>query len=62
MACASDWPPRRSRPAYSDLLIENGLTPRLVLDQPLRQAVGALRSIANSLGVEIRIPDRTTFS
>jgi hypothetical protein len=35
---------------------------RLVLDQPLRQTEGALRSMADLLDVQIRIPDHTTFS
>ncbi len=35
---------------------------RLVLHQPLRQTEGALRSIADLLGVQIRIPDHTTLS
>jgi hypothetical protein len=35
---------------------------RLVLHQPLRQTEGALRSIADLLGVPIKIPDHTTFS
>jgi hypothetical protein len=33
-----------------------------VLHQPLRQTEGALRSIADLLGVPIKIPDHTTFS
>ena len=47
---------------YSDLAIETGLALRLVLHQPLRQTEGALRSIADLLGVQIRIPDHTTLS
>ena len=47
---------------YSDIAIETGLALRLVLHQPLRQTEGALRSIAALLGVQIRIPDHTTFS
>ena len=46
----------------SDIAIETGLALRLVLHQPLRQTEGALRSIADLLGVQIRIPDHTTFS
>jgi hypothetical protein len=45
-----------------DIAIENGLALRLVLHQPLRQTEGALRSIADLLGVQIRIPDHTMFS
>ena len=47
---------------YSDIAIETGLALRLVLHQPLRQTEGALRSIADLLGVRIRIPDHTTLS
>jgi hypothetical protein len=53
---------RGGQPVYSDLAIETGLALRLVLHQPLRQTEGALRSIADLLDVEIRIPDHTTFS
>lgn len=53
---------RGGQTVYSDLAIETGLALRLVLHQPLRQTEGALRSIADLLGVEIRIPDHTTFS
>ena len=53
---------RGGQAIYSDLAIETGLALRLVLHQPLRQTEGALRSIADLLGVEIRIPDHTTFS
>ena len=53
---------RGGQPVYSDLAIETGLALRLVLHQPLRQTEGALRSIADLLGLEIRIPDHTTFS
>jgi hypothetical protein len=51
---------RGGQPVYSDLAIETGLALRLVLHQPLRQTEGALRSIADLLGAEIRIPDHTT--
>jgi hypothetical protein len=53
---------RGGQPIYSDIAIEIGLALRLVLHQPLRQTEGALRSIAELLGVRIRIPDHTTFS
>jgi hypothetical protein len=53
---------RGGQAVYSDLAIETGLALRLVLHQPLRQSEGALRSIADLLGVEIRIPGHTTFS
>ena len=53
---------RGGQTIYSDVAIETGLALRLVLHQPLRQTEGALRSIADLLGVDIRIPDHTTFS
>lgn len=53
---------RGGQPLYSDLAIETGLALRLVLHQPLRQTEGALRSISHLLGVDLRIPDHTTFS
>jgi hypothetical protein len=53
---------RGGQPVYSDIAIETGLALRLVLHQPLRQTEGALRSIAELLGVRIKIPDHTTFS
>jgi hypothetical protein len=53
---------RGGQPVYSDIAIETGLALRLVLHQPLRQAEGALRSIAVLLGVDIAIPDHTTLS
>jgi transposase len=53
---------RGGQTVYSDLAIETGLALRLVLHQPLRQTEGALKSIVDLLGVQIRIPDHTTFS
>jgi hypothetical protein len=53
---------RGGQVVYGDIAIETGLALRLVLHQPLRQTEGAVRSIADLLGVQIRIPDHTTFS
>lgn len=53
---------RGGQTIYSDIAIETGLALRLVLHQPLRQTEGALRSIVGLLGVDIKIPDHTTFS
>src|SRR6202790_4760481 len=53
---------RGGQPVYSDLAIETGLALRLVLRLGLRQIEGTLGSIAHLLGVDIRIPDHTTFS
>jgi hypothetical protein len=53
---------RGGQPIYSTIAIETGLALRLVFHQPLRQTEGLLRSIADVLGVDIAIPDHTTFS
>jgi hypothetical protein len=53
---------RGGQAVYGDIAIETGLALRLVLHQLLRQTEGALRSIADLLGVQIRIPDHTMFS
>jgi hypothetical protein len=45
---------RGGQTIYSDIAIETGLALRLVLHQPLRQTEGALRSIADLLGVDIK--------
>src|ERR1700722_13694046 len=52
---------RGGQPVYSDLAIETGLALRLVLRLGLRQIEGTLGSIAHLLGVDIKIPDHTTF-
>jgi hypothetical protein len=51
----------RSR-TYSDLAIETGHLLRLAFGRPWRQTEGLLRSLATLLGVDIGIPDHTTFS
>ena len=53
---------RGGQPVYSDLAIETGLALRLVLRLGLRQIEGTLGSIAHLLGIDIKIPDHTTFS
>src|SRR3954466_2213738 len=53
---------RGGQPVYSDVAIETGLALRLVFHQPLRQTEGAMRSIRGLLGVDLPIPDHTTFS
>jgi Transposase DDE domain len=65
-ALAAGHPPKtgrrgRSR-AYSDLAIETGHLLRLAFGRPWRQTEGLLRSLATLLGVEIGVPDHTTFS
>jgi hypothetical protein len=52
---------RGGQPIYSAIAIETGLVLRLVFHQPLRQTESFLRSIAEVLGVDIAIPDRTTL-
>jgi hypothetical protein len=47
---------------YSDLAIETGHLLRLAFGRPWRQTEGLLRSIATLLGVNLPIPDHTTFS
>src|SRR3712207_4379726 len=51
----------RSR-TYSDLAIETGHLLRLAFGRPWRQTEGLLRSLTALLGVDIGIPDHTTFS
>jgi len=53
---------RGGQPVYSDVAIETGLALRLVFHQPLRQTEGAMRSIVGLLGLDLPIPDHTTFS
>jgi hypothetical protein len=53
---------RGGQAVYSDVTIETGLALRLVFHQPLRQTEGAMRSIVALLGVDLVIPDHTTFS
>ena len=53
---------RGGQPVYADVAIETGLALRLVFHQPLRQTEGAMRSIVGLLGVDLPIPDHTTFS
>src|SRR5882724_4384003 len=53
---------RGGQSVYSDLAIETGLALRLVLRLGLRQIEGTLGSIACLLGIDIKIPDHTTFS
>jgi hypothetical protein len=53
----------RGRPRnYSDVAIETGLMLRMAFGQPWRQTEGMLRSIIDLLGLELAVPDHTTFS
>src|SRR5437763_7980297 len=53
---------RGRSPFYSNLAIETGHLLRLAFGRPWRQTEGLLRSIATLLGVNLPIPDHTTFS
>ncbi|MGQ9371279.1 IS5 family transposase [Azospirillum sp. ST 5-10] len=65
-AIAAWTPPatgRRGRPGrYSDLAIEAGLMLRLAFGRPWRQTEGLLGSLMRLLGLELPVPDHTTFS
>ena len=61
------WAPattgRRGRPRdYSDVAIEAGLMLRLAFGRPWRQTEGMLGSIMDLLGLDLPVPDHTTFS
>src|SRR4051812_23614353 len=59
-------PPKRGRrgrsQTYADIAIETGPLPRLAFGRPWRQTEGLLRSLATLLGLDIGVPDHTTFS
>jgi Transposase DDE domain len=65
-ALAAWHPPKTGRrgrsPQYADLAIETGHLLRLAFGRPWRQTEGLLRSLATLLGLEVGIPDHTTFS
>ena len=61
------WTPaptgRRGRPQdYSDIAIESGLMLRLAFGRPWRQTEGMLGSLMELLGLNLPVPDHTTFS
>jgi len=61
------WTPtktgRRGRPSrYSDLAIQAGLMLRLAFGRPWRQTEGLLGSLMRLLGLDLPVPDHTTFS
>ncbi len=65
-AALAGWQaPRRSTPGgqphYSDLAIELVLTLRLVFHLGLRQAEGFVRSVLTLLGLDLAVPDHTTY-
>lgn len=65
-AIAAWTPPRcsgRGRPQqYSAIAIETGLMLRLAFGRPWRQTEGMLASILRLLGLDLPVPDHTTFS
>ena len=65
-ALAAWQPPRtgqRGRPReYSEVAIETGHLLRLAFGRPWRQTEGLLRSIVGLLGLEVGVPDHTTFA
>jgi hypothetical protein len=61
------WTPartgKRGRPqTYSDVAVEAGLMLRLAFGRPWRQTEGLLGSIMVLLGLDLPVPDHTTFS
>ena len=61
------WTPantgRRGRPRrYSEMVVETGLMLRLAFGRPWRQTEGMLTSILRLLGLDLPVPDHTTFS
>src|SRR5918912_3979150 len=65
-ALASWHPPKTGRPGrspqYADIAIETGHLLRLGFGRPWRQTEGLLHSLATLLGLDIGVPDHTTFS
>ena len=66
-AAMAAWTPprngRRGRPQrYSAIAVETGLLLRLAFGRPWRQTEGMLASILRLLGLELPVPDHTTFS
>src|SRR3712207_7705856 len=64
-ALAAWHPPRTGRrgrsPRYADIAIETGHLLRLAFGRPWRQTEGLLRSLTALLGVDVGVPDHTTF-
>jgi hypothetical protein len=66
-AAMAAWTPprndRRGRPQkYSEIAVETGLMLRLAFGRPWRQTEGMLASIMRLLGLDLPVPDHTTFS
>jgi len=58
----ADWWYESGRNTYSARAIELMLTIKSVYRLPLRSAVGFMRSIFQSSGIELEVPDYTTIS
>jgi hypothetical protein len=65
-AIAAWTPPKTGRrgrpPRYSEVAIEAGLMLRLAFGRPWRQTEGLLGSLMRLLGLDLPVPDHTTFS
>jgi hypothetical protein len=66
-AAMAAWTPPRNdtcgRPQkYSEIAVEAGLMLRLAFGRPWRQTEGMLASIMRLLGLDLPVPDQTTFS
>src|ERR671912_455327 len=65
-ALAAWHPPRTGRrgrsPRYAGIAIETGHLLRLAFGRPWRQTEGLLRSLTALLGVDVGVPDHTTFA
>src|ERR687896_2691406 len=65
-ALAAWHPPKTGRrgrsPRYADLAIETGHLLRLAFGRPWRQTEGLLRSLTALPGVDVGVPDHTTFA
>jgi hypothetical protein len=66
-AAMAAWTPppcrRRGRPQkYSEIAVETGLMLRLAFGRPWHQTEGMLASIMRLLGLDLPVPDQTTFS
>ena len=53
---------RGGQPVYSDLAITVCLTLGMVYKQPLRQTEGFVRSLIKIMGLDLAVPDYSTFS
>ena len=53
---------RGGQPVYSDLAITVCLTLGMVYKQPLRQTEGFVRSLVRLMGLDLCVPDYSTFS